>query len=176
MRNEKKKQKGESVYSIRLRAGKRRTYFFDVRPTRADDFYITITESKKRFDDKGYDRHKLFLYKEDFNKFVDALQKTLDHIKENLLPDYDFDEFTREIGDDQIQAVPVDEVLQEMGQDEDDEAYDLDDDEDAGQTGDEEDTLSASDIMDEDVEDTNTSAEDDHSDEDEEGDEAVEKW
>lgn len=106
-----KKKKGEPIYSIRLRAGKRRTYFFDVRPTRSDDFYLTITESKRKFNDDGYDRHKIFLYKEDFNKFVDALQKTLDHIKENLLPEYDFDEFTREITDDQIDAVPVEEVL-----------------------------------------------------------------
>lgn len=106
-----KKKKGEPIYSIRLRAGKRRTYFFDVRPTRSDDFYLTITESKRKFNDDGYDRHKIFLYKEDFNKFVDALQKTLDHIKDNLLPEYDFDEFTREITDDQIDAVPVEEVL-----------------------------------------------------------------
>ena len=62
-------KKMESVYSTRIRAGKRRTYFFDVRATRGNDFFITITESRKRFDNNGYDRHKIFLYKEDFNKF-----------------------------------------------------------------------------------------------------------
>ena len=57
----------DSVYSKRIRAGKRRTYFFDVRTTRGNDYYLTITESRKRFNDDGYDRHKIFLYKEDFN-------------------------------------------------------------------------------------------------------------
>lgn len=84
------------VYSQRLRAGKRRTYFFDVRSTKSEDFYITITESKKRYNDDGYDRHKIFLYKEDFNKFIKALENTVSHVKEELMPDYDFQEFDRE--------------------------------------------------------------------------------
>ncbi len=83
------------VYSQRLRAGRRRTYFFDVRTTKSDDYYITITESKKRFDGDGYDRHKLFLYKEDFNKFISALENTVNHVKQDLMPDYDFSEFDR---------------------------------------------------------------------------------
>jgi len=86
----------ESIYSQRLRAGKRRTYFFDVRATKGEDYYITITESKKRFDDDGYDRHKVFIYKEDFNKFITALSNTVDHVKTELMPEYDFDEFTRD--------------------------------------------------------------------------------
>jgi len=100
---DKSKKRGEPVYSLRLRAGKRRTYFFDVRPTRSEDFYLTITESKKRFDDDGYDRHKLFLYKEDFNKFMKALEMAMNHVKDELMPDYDFDEFTREIDEELIQ-------------------------------------------------------------------------
>lgn len=132
------KKKGDPIYSIRLRAGKRRTYFFDVRPTRSDDFYVTITESKRKFNDDGYERHKVFLYKEDFNKFVDALQKTMDHIKENLLPDYDFDEFAREISDDQIDALPVDEVLDADNYDSDTDDFDIDidlsDDDEEGTT------------------------------------------
>lgn len=120
------KKKGDPIYSIRLRAGKRRTYFFDVRPTRSDDFYVTITESKRRFNDDGYERHKIFLYKEDFNKFVDALQKTMDHIKDNLLPDYDFDEFAREITDDHIDALPVDDVLDDDSDDRDMDDFDVD--------------------------------------------------
>ncbi len=84
------------IYSQKLRAGKRRTYFFDVRTTKSNDYYITITESKKRFDDEGYDRHKLFLYKEDFNKFINALSNTVDYVKTDLMPEYDFEEFDRE--------------------------------------------------------------------------------
>lgn len=91
------------MYSIRLRAGRRRTYFFDIRPTKGDDFYLTITESKKRGMDDGYERHKIFLYKEDYLKFIAALEKTLDHMQNNLLPDYDFDEFNRDIEDEDIQ-------------------------------------------------------------------------
>ena len=83
------------VYSKRLRAGRRRTYFFDVRTTKSNDYYLTITESKKRYNEDGYERHKLFLYKEDFNKFIEALQETVDHVKTELLPEYDFDEFSR---------------------------------------------------------------------------------
>ena len=86
----------ESVYSTRIRAGKRRTYFFDVRATRGNDYFLTITESRKRFDNNGYDRHKIFLYKEDFNKFVKALNESVDHVKNELLPDVDFDEFDKE--------------------------------------------------------------------------------
>lgn len=87
------------VYSKRVRAGRRRTYFFDVRTTRSNDYFLTITESKKRFNDDGYERHKLHLYKEDFNKFLSALQETIDHVKEELMPEYDFDEYTRDDDD-----------------------------------------------------------------------------
>lgn len=86
----------ESVYSKRIRAGKRRTYFFDVRTTRGNDYYLTITESRKRFNDDGYDRHKIFLYKEDFNKFIKALGEAVDHVKTELMPDFDFDAFNHE--------------------------------------------------------------------------------
>lgn len=86
----------DSVYSKRIRAGKRRTYFFDVRTTRGNDYYLTITESRKRFNDDGYDRHKIFLYKEDFNKFIKALTEAVDHVKTELMPDFDFDAFNHE--------------------------------------------------------------------------------
>mgnify|MGYP001231952238 CR=1 FL=1 len=86
----------ESIYSKRIRAGKRRTYFFDVRSTRGNDYFITITESKKRFDDNGYERHKMFLYKEDFNKFIGALAETVDYVKTELMPDFDFDAFNHD--------------------------------------------------------------------------------
>ena len=89
----------EAIYSQRLKAGKRRTYFFDVRSTKGNDYFITLTESKKRFNDNGYDRHKIFLYKEDFNKFVKALSETVDHVKTQLMPDYDFDAFNHDYSD-----------------------------------------------------------------------------
>src|SRR5882762_279500 len=86
----------ESVYSKRIRAGKRRTYFFDVRETRGNDYYLTITESRKRFESDGYDRHKIFLYKEDFNKFLKGLAEAIDHVKTELMPDFDFDAFNHD--------------------------------------------------------------------------------
>ena len=89
-------KKLESIYSKRIRAGKRRTYFFDVRTTRGNDYYLTITESRKRFDDNGYDRHKVFLYKEDFNKFIKALTEAVDYVKTELMPDFDFDAFNHD--------------------------------------------------------------------------------
>jgi hypothetical protein len=89
-------KKMESIYSKRIRAGKRRTYFFDVRATKGNDYYLTITESRKRFDDNGYDRHKIFLYKEDFNKFIKALGEAVDYVKTDLMPDFDFDAFNHD--------------------------------------------------------------------------------
>lgn len=96
MANENNDKKIESIYSKRIRAGKRRTYFFDVRATRGNDYYLTITESRKRFDDNGYDRHKVFLYKEDFNKFIKALGEAVDYVKTELMPDFDFDAFNHD--------------------------------------------------------------------------------
>ena len=95
--NDNSEKKMESVYSKRIKAGKRRTYFFDVRETRGNDFYLTITESRKRFDSDGYDRHKIFLYKEDFNKFVKGLSEVVDYVKTELMPDFDFDAFNHDI-------------------------------------------------------------------------------
>ena len=94
--NEKKQ---ESVFSKRVKAGKRRTYFFDIRETRGNDYFLTITESRKRFDDDGYDRHKVFVYKEDFNKFTKALMETVDYVKTELMPNFDFDSFNHEYND-----------------------------------------------------------------------------
>lgn len=96
-------KKLESIYSKRIRAGKRRTYFFDVRATRGNDYYLTITESRKRFDDNGYDRHKIFLYKEDFNKFIKALGEAVDYVKTDLMPDFDFDAFNHDENPDEMQ-------------------------------------------------------------------------
>ncbi len=97
MAYENNEKKMDSVYSQRIRAGKRRTYFFDVRETRGSDFYLTITESRKRFDSDGYDRHKIFLYKEDFNKFIKGLGEAIDYVKTELMPDFDFDAFNHDM-------------------------------------------------------------------------------
>ena len=75
---------GDDVYSKPVRAGKR-TYFFDVKATKGNDYYLTITESKRRVERDGryvYDKHKIFLYKEDFDKFADGLQEVVNYIKE----------------------------------------------------------------------------------------------
>lgn len=85
----------DSVFTNKVRAGRRRTYFFDVRKTKGEDFYITLTESTKRFNGDGYNRHKIFLYKEDFNRFLEGLQGTIDHVKSELMPDYDYEQFDR---------------------------------------------------------------------------------
>lgn len=84
------------VFSKKLKAGKRRTYFFDVRSTRNNDYFLTITESKKTGEEDEYERHKIFLYKEDMMKFVQSLQETIDHIRTELLPDYDFEAYSND--------------------------------------------------------------------------------
>lgn len=74
--------KNNEVYSKVVRAGKR-TYFFDVKATKGNDLYITLTESKKSFNDDGrdnYQKHKIFLYKEDFEKFREGLEDVLTKI------------------------------------------------------------------------------------------------
>lgn len=75
----------DDIFSKAVRAGKR-TYFFDVKATRRNDYYLTITESKKKFNQDGtfyFEKHKLFLYKEDFDKFADGLEEVVDYIRAN---------------------------------------------------------------------------------------------
>jgi hypothetical protein len=84
----------EEIFSRKVKAGKR-TYFFDVKSTRANDYYLTITESKRktRDDQFVFEKHKIFLYKEDFGKFVEALQDAVEHVKTDLMPEIDFSQF-----------------------------------------------------------------------------------
>ncbi|MES2678468.1 MAG: DUF3276 family protein [Bacteroidota bacterium] len=85
MSEELEKNDRGDLFSKSVRAGKR-TYFFDVKSTRGNDYYLTITESKKRFGADGkftYEKHKIFLYKEDFEKFIEGLDEAVNHIKEN---------------------------------------------------------------------------------------------
>jgi hypothetical protein len=76
----------EEVFSKAVKAGKR-TYFFDVKSTRRNEYFLTITESKRRFGEEGekpiYEKHKIFLYKEDFDKFTEGLDEVLNFIRES---------------------------------------------------------------------------------------------
>ena len=87
----------QGYFSRKLRAGKKRSYFFDVRSTKQGDFFVTITESKRRYDRPGYDSHKIYLYKEDFKAFQDSLSETLNHIKTELNPEFDYDNYDRSV-------------------------------------------------------------------------------
>ncbi len=88
----------EEIFSKAVRAGKR-TYFFDVKATRRNDYYLTITESKKRYQKDGrffYEKHKVFLYKEDFDKFADGLTESIQFIKEANPVEIPVDEFEKQ--------------------------------------------------------------------------------
>jgi hypothetical protein len=91
----------DEIFSKKVKAGKR-TYFFDVKSTRSNDYYLTITESKRKMKDDSffYEKHKIFLYKEDFAKFMEALQNSVDHVKNDLMPDFDFSQFDVDPNDD----------------------------------------------------------------------------
>jgi len=83
MESENTNERQDEIYSKSVRAGKR-TYFFDIKTTRGNDFYLTLTESRKTVDDgrDSYQKHKIFLYKEDFDKFMSGLQEAVDKAKE----------------------------------------------------------------------------------------------
>lgn len=83
--NKGQSERREEIFSKAVRAGKR-TYFFDVKATRNDDYYLTITESKKVFDSEGkfhFEKHKIFLYREDFEKFSAGLEEAVSFIKDS---------------------------------------------------------------------------------------------
>ncbi len=115
----------EEVYSQRVRAGKR-TYFFDVKTTQRDDYYVSITESKKNFDGQ-FIKHKIFLYKEDFEKFTEGLNQTLDYIRANQdVVEKRYEDFVREEYSDQPSAAILDrsEPVAEVAADDTTEASD----------------------------------------------------
>ena len=87
----------EEIFSKKVKAGKR-TYFFDVKSTRSNDYYLTITESKRKVNGENftYEKHKIFRYKEDFYKFAEAINESVDHVKNELLPDVDFEQYEKE--------------------------------------------------------------------------------
>jgi uncharacterized protein YpiB (UPF0302 family) len=86
----------DNNFSKRVKAGKR-TYFFDVKTNKQNDFYISITESRRiqNEDSVSYEKSKVFLYKEDFNKFQEAMNEIIEHVKTELMPEYDFNQFDR---------------------------------------------------------------------------------
>ena len=118
----------EELYSRPVRAGKR-TYFFDVKATRGKDLYMTITESKRRFDDAGnvsYSKHKIFLYREDFDKFEEGFLDAVDKIQE-LMETGEFRDPIAEREAKEAQeavAAPQEEATAEASQGEDDIAFD----------------------------------------------------
>ncbi len=103
----------EDVFSKPVRAGKR-TYFFDVKSTRGGDFYLTITESKRKVERDGsftYDKHKIFLYKEDFEKFSEGLSEVIGYIQRNgTKPDYNGPEKNEERGTEDFSGVDFEEL------------------------------------------------------------------
>jgi hypothetical protein len=101
----------DEIYSKVVRAGKR-TYFFDVKPTRRNEFYLTITESKKRFEQDGnfyFEKHKIFLYREDFDKFIEGLQEVMTFVDQNNDDDSDYQNESPD------QFVSENEVFAEVG-------------------------------------------------------------
>lgn len=130
--------KKEEIFSKRIRAGKKRTYFIDVRSTRNSDYYITITESKRKHpESKEFTKHKIFLYKEDFNKFLEGLTEAVDYVKSELLPEYDFEKFdgenksetiTKDNYEDEEEGSKEDH-LEDEGSEEDDFVFNFDEDE-----------------------------------------------
>ena len=102
-----------TAYSQKVRAGKKRTYFFDIKEARNNTYSLIITESRKRFDDRGFDRSSIYVYQEDINKFAKGLAEAVDYIKTQLLPNYDFDEFSNDYEDNNEVANPL-PVVQEV--------------------------------------------------------------
>jgi hypothetical protein len=106
----------EEIFSKAVRAGKR-TYFFDVKSTKRDEYYLTITESKKRFELDGnfhFEKHKIFLYQEDFKNFLDGLNEVVDFIDQRQeIPDYqEFERISIEKSEPVINEIPVKELIE----------------------------------------------------------------
>ncbi len=120
MEGPEKPQHREDIFSRAVRAGKR-TYFFDVKATRNDQYYLTITESKRRFQNEDgkfiYEKHKIFLYKEDFEKFVKGLDAAIRFIETGDIPEEKEADATEE----QVKTIPeakIDLSFDDLGKDE----------------------------------------------------------
>jgi len=102
----------QEIYSKAVRAGKR-TYFFDVKSTRKEEYYLTITESKKQYEEDGkfhFEKHKIFLYKEDFEKFADGLNEVVDFIlRRQPMEEFELNGYqTRESVEEQAETGSID--------------------------------------------------------------------
>ena len=102
----------DEIFSKRIKAGKR-TYFLDVKPTRSNDYYITLTESLRKPGTNGYVKHKIFLYKEDFNKLLNGLTEAVNFVKTELMPDYDFEKYDHDNYQDELEEEFEEEEVQE---------------------------------------------------------------
>jgi hypothetical protein len=118
------KGRKDEIYSLSIRAGKR-TYFFDVKATRSDEYYLTITESKRKFSNEEgkffYEKHKLFLYKEDFDKFVNGLNGVIEFIqtgKKSEVFDFTAEETAHLHLDDEISDEHTDVSFEDLDLDE----------------------------------------------------------
>ncbi len=122
MKENGKQERREDIFSKAVRAGKR-TYFFDVKETRNGQKYITITESKKRFNQEEgkfyFEKHKIFLYREDFEKFTDGLKTVVDFIETGVVPEEEVAE-THNSGDELAASASVDVSFEDLGNDEED--------------------------------------------------------
>ncbi len=94
------------LYSKKVSAGTKRTYFFDVKETHASGPHIVITESRKRHDGSGFERSSIFIFKEDLNKFMKGINDTANFVKTELLPNYDFSQFDFEEGAQNTRVYP----------------------------------------------------------------------
>ena len=116
----------DELYSRPVRAGKR-TYFFDVKATRGKDLYMTITESKRRFDDHGnvsYSKHKIFLYREDFEKFEEGFLDAVDKIQELMATGEYRDPIAERAAQESEAQSEVDSSVQDGSNSEEDIAFD----------------------------------------------------
>jgi len=92
--------KPKPEFTAKIRSGERRTYFIDVQKSKMDDFYLVLTESTKKPNSDQVFRNKIHIYKEDLNKFIQEMGKAADFLKNNLMPDYDFDRTSKQIEND----------------------------------------------------------------------------
>lgn len=117
METNERNERRDEIFSLSVRAGKR-TYFFDVKETRSEEKYLTITESKRRFSNEQgkffYEKHKIFLYKEDFRKFMDGLYGAIDFIETGKIPE--IEENIESSFEDEKSEVSFDDLEADTGQ------------------------------------------------------------
>lgn len=115
MGNENKKRNRFIAYSKRVDAGRKRSYFFDIREMRNGDFSLIITENTRRFDDNSFETNEIFVFQEDINKFTKALEDAVVHLKTELLPNYDFSKYDKPyVANEEVNYNKLDNRLSEI--------------------------------------------------------------